>query len=191
MKLIFCIIAILLQPIFTWYVYHKQDKKEAALKVPMLACSVGYLVVQIYVFVKFCRKFPESLEIWSYLIQAAILVVFIVIELALFGSNKYIKRVETKEQNSIRDFKDLITELEVVRVSISDTRSQNCLDVLLEKMRYSDPVSSPKVEQENNKLHELIAELSDITEFELFEQKCNEIAKQLEIRKIKNTKERG
>lgn len=191
MKYIFCILALLIQPVFTWYVFHKQDKKEAALKMPMLYYSGVYLVVQIFVFVKFCLKIPENYQMWSYLIQAAILVVFIILEMALFGSNKYIKDVETREQNSIRDFKSLVSELEICRVGVEDTENLKVLDSLVEKMRYSDPVSSPAVEQENNKIHELIKELSSITEHELFKKKCDEIGKQLEIRKIKNTKERG
>ena len=60
MKYIFCIIALLIQPVFSWYVYHKQDKKKAALKMPMLYYSVAYMVVQLYVFFKFCSKFPED-----------------------------------------------------------------------------------------------------------------------------------
>lgn len=191
MKYIFCILALLIQPVSAWYVYHKQDKREAALKMPMLYFSGVYLIIQIYVFVKFCVKFPEDYQMWSYLIQAAILIVFILLEMALFGSNKYIKDIEARQQNSIRDFKNLVTELEICRVGIEDTENLRTLDALMEKMRNSDPVSSPAVEQENNKIHELIAELSNITEHVLFRQKCDEIAKQLEIRKIKNTKERG
>ena len=47
-RYIFCVIAVLVQPLFVWYVYHKQDKREAALKIPMIGCSVLYLVVQVY-----------------------------------------------------------------------------------------------------------------------------------------------
>lgn len=191
MRYIFCILALLIEPASAWYVYHKQDKRQSALKMPMLYYSAVYLIVQFYVFVKFCMKFPEKYQSYSYLIQAAILVVFIVLELVLFGSNKYIKDIQQKEQASIRDFKGLIRELEVCRVSVSDVDNQKHIDKLLEKMRYSDPVSSPAVETENNRIHELIAELSNITERELFEQKCDEITKQLEIRIIKNEKERG
>lgn len=191
MKYIFCILALLVQPIFTWHVFRKQDKRDAALKMPMLFYSGVYLVIQIYVFVKFCLKIPEDYQIWSYLIQTAILVVFIIFELTLFGSNKYIKDMETREQNSIRDFKNLISELEICRVGVEDAENLKVLDSLAEKMRYSDPVSSQAVEQENNKIHELIEELSGITDLELFKKKCDEIGKQLEIRKIKNTKERG
>ena len=173
MKYIFCILALLLQPVFSWYVYHKQDKREAALKVPMLFYSGVYLVAQIYVFIKFCIKIPENYQMWSYLIQAAILAVFIILELALFESNRYIKRIDAQEQNAIRDFKNLITELEICRVGVEDAENQKALDALREKMRYSDPTSSPAVEQENNKIPELIAELSNITEHEAFQKKCD------------------
>lgn len=189
-RYIFCVIAVLVQPLFVWYVYHKQDKREAALKIPMIGCSVLYLVVQIYAFFKLCIKIPGKYGIFSYLIQAVILAVFIVLELALSGSNKYIKRVQENEQNSIRDFKNLIKELEICRLDVSE-ENKKYIDKLYEKMRYSDPVSSPEVAQENEKIHELIAELPGITESSQFEAKCLEIEKQLDIRKIKNTKEQG
>lgn len=91
-RYIFCVIAVLVQPLFVWYVYHKQDKREAALKIPMIGCSVLYLVVQVYAFFKLCIKIPGKYGIFSYLIQAVILAVFIALELALSGSNKYIKK---------------------------------------------------------------------------------------------------
>lgn len=189
-RYIFCVIAVLVQPLFVWYVYHKQDKREAALKIPMIGCGVLYLVVQVYAFFKLCIKIPGKYGIFSYLVQVVILAVFIALELALSGSNKYIKRVQEKEQNSIRDFKNLIKELEICRLDISE-ENKKYIDKLYEKMRYSNPVSSPEVSQENEKIHKLIAELPGITESSQFEAKCLEIEKQLDIRKIKNTKEQG
>ena len=178
MKYIFCIIALLVQPVFSWYVYHKQDKKKAALKMPMLYYSVAYMAVQLYVFFKFCSKFPERYSIYSYLIQAAILLGFVILEMILWGSNKYIE-----------DFKELIKDLEICRVNVQDTANKANIDKLYERMRYENPVSSSKVTEENLRIKGLIAELADITDNTLFEAKCNEIVKQLDIRKIKNTKE--
>jgi len=149
------------------------------------------LLIQFFVFIKFCMKIPESFEIFSYIIQAVILIVFVMLELSLFGSNQYIENIQQKEQSSIREFKGLIRELEICRLSVEDIVNQQHIDRLLEKMRYADPVSSPAVAYENEKIHELIEELSGITEQELFTRKCNEIAKQLEIRRIKNVKEQG
>lgn len=68
-RYIFCVIAVLVQPLFVWYVYHKQDKREAALKIPMIGCSVLYLVVQVYAFFKLCIKIPGKYGIFSYLIR--------------------------------------------------------------------------------------------------------------------------
>jgi len=185
MKYIFCIIALLIQPVFSWYVYHKQDKKKAALKMPMLYYSVAYMVVQLYVFFKFCSKFPERYSIYSYLIQAAILLGFVIFEMILWGSNKYIEDVDNKEKQSIQDFKELIKDLEICRVNVQDTANKANIDKLYERMRYENPVSSPKAIEENLRIKGLIAELADITDNTLFEAKCNEIVKQLDIRKIK------
>ncbi len=191
MKYIFCIIALLVQPLSAWNIYHKQDKRKAALKMPMLYFSGVYLVVQLYVFFKYCIRFPVGMEKYSYLVQGAILAVFIVIELAMFGSKKYIEDIQQKEQDSIRDVKGLIRNLEICRAGVPDMKNRNYIDKLLEKMRYSDPVSSQAVARENQRIYELIEELSEITEREAFEKKCGEIAKQLETRKIKNVKEQG
>ena len=103
----------------------------------------------------------------------------------LWGSNKYIEDVDNKEKQSIQDFK----ELEICRVNVQDTANKANIDKLYERMRYENPVSSPKAIEENLRIKGLIAELADITDNTLFEAKCNEIVKQLDIRKIKNTKE--
>lgn len=191
MEFVFLIVALLIQPLFAWYVYHKQDKRKAAQKMPMIYVSVVYFVVQILVFFNICIKIPKSLQVISYLIQAVILVIFIVIELMLLASNKYIDDIQEKEQNSIRDFKQLIRELEICRVSVADENNLKRIDMLYEKMRYCDPVSSSEVAGENEKIHDLIQQLSVITDTEQFDSKCKEIEQQLEIRKIKNVKEQG
>ena len=116
MKYIFCIIALLIQPVFSWYVYHKQDKKKAALKMPMLYYSVAYMVVQLYVFFKFCSKFPERYSIYSYLIQAAILLGFVIFEMILWGSNKYIEDVDNERPQMGR----IVSRLADVAVVTSD-----------------------------------------------------------------------
>ena len=43
-KYIFCLIAILMQPIFAFLVFHKQEKQKAALKMPLVYLSGVYLV---------------------------------------------------------------------------------------------------------------------------------------------------
>lgn len=191
MKYIFCIIALLLQPLFTIYMCKSRNKAEAALRLPLAFISGLYLVIQIYVFIKYCSKFPEALEKWSYLIQLAILIVFIVIEFALLGSNKYINNVQENEQASIYDFKSLIQELQICLTGISDAQNRQCAEALLERMRYEDPVSSYNVYNENSSIHILISELNNISDNATFAAICQQINQQLDIRKTKNTKEQG
>lgn len=189
MRYVFCIIALLIQPVSAWYVYHKQNKTQAALKMPMIYYSGVYLVVQLYVFFKFCSKFPEEYQYYSYLIQAGILAGFLVLEFILFCSNRYIEDVNQKQKDSIREFKNLIRELEISKLSVSDGENLKKINDVLEKMKNSDPVSSSEVVEENEKIHELIIELHGVTDRNLFEKKCDELVTQLEIRNIKNTKE--
>ena len=110
LKYIFCLIAILIQPIFAFLVFHKQEKQKAALKMPLVYLSGVYLVIQIFVFFKVCLKIPEDYQVYSYLLQGVILAVFIIIEIAMAASNKYITKVQTQEQSSIEVFKGLIQD---------------------------------------------------------------------------------
>lgn len=191
MKYIFCIIALLIQPVFSYVLYRKQDKRQAALKMPMEYATGAYLVIQLYVFWKYCMKVPKELQMYSFLAQGGILAVFLIIECAFLFSNRYINAVEKKEQDSIADFKRILQELEVKKVLIKDTSKVKLLDDVYDKMRYADPVSSPDVASENRALMELVQQLNDGTEMPEFEKQCTQILDLLEIRKIKNTKERG
>lgn len=188
MKFIFCILALMVQPLFSYYTYRKQDKNIAALKVPMAALSGFYLIVQFWVFIKVCLKMPGKYQIYAYLLQGVILAIFIIAELTLLAHNSHIQRIDNQEKESIQDFKNLIRELQVCKIQIKEFDRQQMLDKLVERMKYEDPVSSYVVAQENNKIHELILKLSDVIEEEEFKKICREIDNQLDIRKVKNVK---
>ena len=191
-KYIFCIIALLVQPLFVYMVYiKKQNKSEAALKMPLLYFSGAYLVVQLYVFFKYCLKLKGDFEIYSYLIQAGILIVFIILELFLLGHNSHIKRIDRQEADSIADFKSLMEQLEIKKIMLDDTEKQQQLSKVLELMRYQDPVSSKEVADINRQIEGLISGISEEMDIDKISSICNKIIKLLEIRKIKNTKERG
>lgn len=76
-------------------------------------------------------------------------------------------------------------------MQITDEVNRKEIDKVLEKMRYSDPVSSPAVATENETIRQLILQLSSTTDEAAFAEICRAIMKQLEIRKRKNTKEQG
>lgn len=68
-KYIFCLIAILMQPIFAFLVFHKQEKQKAALKMPLVYLSGVYLVIQIFVFFKVCLKIPKDSGVFLFVTE--------------------------------------------------------------------------------------------------------------------------
>lgn len=184
MKYIFFIIAILVQPFFTYYVYHKQDKNQAALKVPMVAYSAVYLVAQFYVYFKYLLRIPEDYQIFSYLIQAAILVVFIAVEFSLFFSNKHINRVESEKAESISDFTRIKQLFEIENAKMSSEKKTPIYLEISDLIKYANPVNRGEVDEEDRKLEELIGGISELSTTDL-EQRCKEIKQVLDIRKIK------
>lgn len=184
MKYIFLIIAILFQPLFSYYVYHKQDKNQAALKVPMLFFSGVYLIVQFYVYFKYLTKLPEDLQYIAYLIQGAVLAIFIVIELALFSSNKYINRVDTETKERLSDFKKIRQLFEIEYSQMNSSMHTDALKDISDLIRFANPVSYGETYEEDKKLEELINGISGLSLPEL-DSRCTEIKKVLNIRKIK------
>lgn len=191
MKYIFCIIAILLQPIFILYGCHGEDKRLRALKMSMISLSVAYLVIQFYVFFKVCTKIYIFHRESFYAVQGAMLAVFFILEGIFFCMNQYIIRVQKREASCIVEYKAIIKRLEILMEQTDDFQNKECIQELYEKMKYEDPVSSEKVANENKKINELIAQLSEIEENALFAQKCKEIEKEVKVRNKKNLKEQG
>ena len=64
---IFCIIAIILQPVISFLALRKKNKNERALNLPLIYFTAVYLIVQIYVFFKYCLKFKGEYEKYSYI----------------------------------------------------------------------------------------------------------------------------
>lgn len=184
MKYIFLIVAILIQFFFTYNVYRKQDKNQAALKVPMMVFSGIYVVVQFYVFFKYLIRFPESMQKYSYLIQGIILAVFLVVELVLFSSNKYINRIDTEKKERISDFKKIRQLFEIEYSQMNSGMHTDALKEISDLIRFANPVSYGETYEEDKKLEELINGISGLSLPEL-DSRCTEIKKVLNIRKIK------
>ena len=191
MKYIFCILAILIFIFFSWIVFFKQNKKKAALNIPILAYTGAYLYVQFWIFFKYLVKLPDKYEYWVYIVQVIILILFVVGKLLLFGSNVYINNVQNKQQQSIKDFKALIEEVQIIKVGLTSLEQKRQLDLLIEKMKYTDPVSNSTAQNINEKIEQLIEELSNAKTADSFDKIYADIEKQIDLRKIKNTKEFG
>lgn len=187
MEYIFCIIAVIIQLPFLYVVLKRQNKNISALRMPYVYVSGAYLVIQFYVFFKYCIKLPDD---YANLVQIGILVIFSLLEVSLFVGNRYIKRVDTKQQRGVAEFRDIIRSLEVKRLEFDDSKKQGYIDKLLEELKYSDPDSAECVRQENLRLKELIQKLDSKSSMEEIEMICVETSKVLSIRNIKTKAEK-
>lgn len=181
---VFCVIALLIQPIIVWYVYHKQDKDKASLRVPMVAYSFAYIVIQFFVFWKYLRWFTGDRQTFAYIIQIGILIVFTALEIALLSSNRYAERVESERKESTAEFAKIRRMIEIETTKITDSERKSMLNAISEQMRYASPVSNERVAEENQRLMTLIENISE-TSGEEFEQRCEEIGRVNQQRMIK------
>lgn len=184
-KYAFCMIAVLVQIVAGFLTLRERDKEEAALRMPMVYICGVYLLIQFFVFFKYCRYLPDQ---YAALLQGAIILAFVVIEVGLGGSNRYIGRVDSQTKESVRGFRDILLALEVKRAAFSGLEAQGYLDALYEKMKYSDPTGGSETDQEEARLSELIESMDVGMGAEEIRERCVEAEKVLKIRNIKNKK---
>lgn len=188
MEYIFCVIAVIVQLPFLYLVLKRQNKNISALRMPYVYVSGVYLVIQFYVFFKYCIKLPDD---YANLVQIGILVIFSLLEVLLLVGNRYIKRVDTNQQRGVAEFRDIVRSLEIKRLEFDDSKKLGYIDKLLEELKYSDPDSAECVRQDNLRLKELIQKLDSKSSMEEIEMICAKTSKVLSIRNIKNKSGKG
>lgn len=186
MKYIFCVIALLIQPVFSFVVYRKQNKDEAALKMPLVYFSGVYLVVQLFVFIKYLRHFTGDAQKYAYLIQAGILIVFLVLEFIILSSNIYIKWVDKQEKESVSSYKQILDAVQIELVMVTDEQKKDKLNKLYDFMRTQNPVTHEAAQMETEAIKNAISGISSIHDEQEFDTKCEQIRKLVQIRTIKN-----
>lgn len=187
MKYLFCVIAILIQPILLYFVFKKQEKPKAALRMPYIYVSGLYLIIQFYTYFKFFRKLPQD---YAFLIQISILVGFLLVEAIILIGNHYIKRVDKDKKLKIEGIKNLIQNLEIKKMEFEDPEKLKHINEFLELLKYSDPVSMESDQRENMQLDEIIQKLDKNMTLEDIEKSCKKAIKIINARnlRIKNSK---
>lgn len=183
LKYAFCIIAVLVQVVAGFLILRERDKEKAALRMPMVYIGGVYLVIQFFVYFKYCRYLPER---YAVLLQGALLVLFIIIEVGLSGSNSYIRRVDSQMKESTEGFREILQSLNIKRVEFNGLAAQGYLDALYEKMKFSDPTGGSETNREDKRLSELIRSMDTGMSVEKIKTRCAEAEKVLAIRNQKN-----
>lgn len=148
---IFTLVAILGQI----YVWKQGNQKSKFLGLSTLYVGSIYLVAQIVVFAIF--KAVPTFPTWSaVVICCVILGIAIISILSVQSAQTEIERVENKANTKVSYIRNMQTEVEMLAEIETNPEVKEKLKELAEKIRFSDPVSSEKLQSLENKIAEEI-----------------------------------
>ena len=103
-----------------------------------------YLVVQIAVL--FIFVFAEKLPTWSALVICTVIAAMAAIfMIAADVGRTEIEKVEQKVQGKVFYIKNLQVDIEILASAEKDTKTKEQLEQLVEKIRFSDPMSNEQL----------------------------------------------
>ena len=148
---IFTLVAILGQI----YVWKQGNQKSKFLGLSTLYVGSIYLVAQIVVFAIF--KAVPTLPTWSaVVICCVILGIAIISILSVQSAQTEIERVENKVNTKVSYIRNMQTEVEMLAEIETNPEVKEKLKELAEKIRFSDPMSSEKLQALENNITEEI-----------------------------------
>ena len=158
-SLIFTVIAFAVQ-IYTFSTALKNGSpKSKFYGFPIIRISVVYLIVQIVISIVF-MIFSFVVPTW-----AGIVVYVLVLGASAIGLvsadivNNEIHRMDKELEKNVSVMRDFQSKVETLKGRISDSEAQKEIESLAENLRYSDPVSSPEIKNEEHELGEILNEL--------------------------------
>ena len=148
---IFTIIAFILQYLLMRHFNNEINESTQITAFSAFFVADVYLVLQIIISIIF--NIINLNFIFSIIIQAVILGIFIIIELLLMQSIDYIDSVGVKKENQIKFQKTALKHVEIFKKKYPDCKE---LENLYETVRYSNPISNDEVNGlENNILNNM------------------------------------
>lgn len=155
----FTIVAFALQ-IAVWNTAFKADDalKSKFLGIPIIYVGILYLVLQVIAFAVFFA-FPA---IPSWIAVIACVVILGLSAICLIGADaakNEIKRVEEKVNQKVFYIRQLQTDVEILAEQEQNPETKAALTKLAEKIRYSDPMSSEKLAEIEEKINNTLIEL--------------------------------
>lgn len=157
-------------------ILHALDEKGINNKfknMPTVYATWSYLVIQLIMgFVEI--YYPINFR-YSILINAIILGISIIILLGVNAGKKEIARVEKKVQEKVFFIKDLQADIEILVDKVTDVNAKKELELLVETIRYSDPMSHSKLATIENQITIKVEQLKQIEDTQNIKQICNEL----------------
>jgi hypothetical protein len=155
---IFTLIAIALN-LFTWlYLLENSRDYPWAAAIPQqawayLGVTTSISIVAVIVDQVKNQKIPV---LWFIFVQAVILLIFVIRLIMLSAGKKEIERVGEKVKESTFDWKMLIADVEALAMRCPEVKP------LVEAVKYSDPVTSQKIAESDEKIRAGFTELENV-----------------------------
>lgn len=137
--------------------------KSKFLGLPVLHIGIVYLVVQVVALIVFLSI--PTLPIWSAVVACAVIAgVSAACMIASDVGRGEIERVSAKVREKAFYIKQLQADVELLSGAETDAATKSALTQLVEKIRYSDPMSNEQIAYIEDRITAKIAELKSATD---------------------------
>ena len=152
----------------------KQGIKNKFHSMPIVYAAWTYVVLQLIMgFVEI--YYPINFR-YSILINVVLLGFCIISLVGVNAGKKEIERVDKKVQEKTFFIKELQAEIETFADKITDAQTKKELDLLIETIRYSDPMTHSQLASIENQINIKVQQLTQIDDNnELIKQTCSEL----------------
>lgn len=148
---IFTVVALAVQIVLWKRTFDHKELKSKFLGFPIVHIGIVYLVVQIAVL--FVFVFAEKLPAWSALVICTVIAAMAAIfMIAVDVGRTEVERVEQKVKGKVFYIKNLQVDIEILASAEKDTKIKAQLELLAEKIRFSDPMSSEQLSSLEEKI---------------------------------------
>lgn len=158
---IFTTISIVIQIL----IFSNSDINEKIMKKSFFGYSIIYIdvlygIFQIIIFIltKLCSQIPLWLTI---ILNVVLLSGFVIILCSTYLSIDYINSIENKNREKVNFLKTILIDIELLEKNEENKEIRNELLKLIEKIRYSDPISNGRLLELEEKITIKVKELID------------------------------
>lgn len=155
----FTVISIVAQ-IFIWNLAFSKAEtlKSKFLGLPIIYVGIVYLVIQLITFGVFLAL--PLIANWIPIIACAIILgISCICLITTEVGGEEIARIEAKVQRKVSAIKGLQTEVELIAQAQTDAAAKEVLEALVEKFKYSDPMSDESLSQIEDEISEKVTAL--------------------------------
>ncbi len=156
---VFMIIAFLGQCVSALLSAKTLDVETVFFGIPLMQLSIFYFFAELFaslVFMIFQSFLDYKIPL---LVQIALLAAFAVVTILAVAGRDTAKQAKDEVETHVRSLKSMGVDVEMLAASVQDAELRTRLKKLAENIRYSDPMSTPEIEDVELRIHQAIHEL--------------------------------